>query len=80
MDNGQLDKQLLLNIVEVLFKMSALFKSADNISLTRLRSRYRSISAKALRAARGLRRHLFFLKNIWQKYFFGNIFGELKKN
>ena len=33
MDNGQLDKQLLLNIVEVLFKMSALFKSADNISL-----------------------------------------------
>ena len=33
MDNEQLDKQLLLNIVEVLFKMSALFKSADNISL-----------------------------------------------
>ena len=61
------------------------------ILATRLRSRYRSISAKALRAARGLRPHLFseillskvfFLKYFLWKYFFlkylwWNIFSEI---
>ena len=45
------------------------------IQTTRLKSRYRSISAQALRAARGASRPPFFL-NSWHKYFFENIFGK----
>ena len=43
--------------------------------MTRLRSRYRSISAQGVRAARELCPHLFW-KYIWQKYFLKNIFGK----
>ena len=47
---------------------------------TRLRSRYRSISAQALRAARGLRPPLFSGKIFGKSIFFKNIFVDFFKN